>query len=71
MKPHLGKITDWYRYECEGHGLDYRIIGRFIDHPKFAGLRGNTSHVIAHDELTGEIETRNSRYTLIGPEVAI
>lgn len=66
-KPHKGKLTDWTKFEC-GYGLGYRIKCRFVDHPQFAGERGYTSAVVAHDLETGEIETRNSRYTLVGPE---
>lgn len=62
-KPHKGRITMWAKRECE-HGLGYYIVGRFVDHPAFAGHGGYTSYVVAHDEETGEIETRNTRYTL-------
>lgn len=64
-KPHKGCIENWSKYDTPGHGLGYLILGRFLDHPHFAGERGNTSYVIAHNELTGEIETANSCYTLI------
>lgn len=64
-KPHKGRIKDWFKYECDAKG-GYIIRGRFVDHPEFAGLAGHTSLVLSHDEATGEIETRNSRYTLIG-----
>lgn len=67
-KIHKGRITDWYKYEVGDHGLGYMIQGTFVDHPWFGGEHGHTSYVITHDEATGEIETRNSRYTLIGPE---
>ena len=67
-KPHLGKITDWQKSEVSAqYGLGYQIVGIFVDHPRFAGMRGHTSYVVAHDEETGEIETRNSRYTLVQP----
>lgn len=64
-KPHKGKIESWQRKECE-RGLGYYITGRFVDHPQFAGEWGHTSWVEKHDGQ--EIETRNSRYTLVGEE---
>lgn len=67
-KPHKGSIKNWFKYDSD-KGLGYLIRGEFVDHPAFAGLPdGHTSYVISHDEKTGEIETRNSRYTLVGPE---
>jgi hypothetical protein len=69
-KPHKGQIKNWFKSETEGFGLGYRIRGEFVDHPEFGNARsGVTSYVVAHDEATGEIETRNSRYTLVGPAV--
>ena len=66
-KPHYGKITNWCRYPAS-QGLGYGIdVGRFEDHPIFKGQGGWTSFVVSHDETTGEIETKNSRYTLVGP----
>jgi len=44
--------------------LGYLIEGDFLDHPFHRG-RGHTSYIIAHDEVTGEVETRNSRYRLV------
>jgi len=72
-KPHMGSIQHWHKYECGTKGLGYLIRGQFIDHPYFAGEYGQTSYVVAHDEATGEIETRNSRYKLVGKptEVAL
>lgn len=67
-KPHKGKISNWAKRETISQkGLGYYIIGKFVDHPDFAGDFGHTSYVVAHDEVTGEIETRNSRYTLVDP----
>lgn len=69
-KPHKGSIKDWSKLRCTDKGLGYIILGEFVDHPEFAGAKdGHTSYVVAHDEATGEIETRNSRYTLIGPAI--
>jgi hypothetical protein len=64
-KPHKGSIENWFKQEITGDG-GYIIRGRFVDHPLFAGETGHTSLVLSHNEGTGEIETRNSRYTLIG-----
>lgn len=56
-KPHYGRIKDWYR--------DGDVIrGVFLDHPYHRG-EGHTSLVLHHDGATGEIETKNSRYTLV------
>lgn len=67
MKPHKGSISDWYKLPTS-RGLGYYIMGQFQDHPDFGKKFTNTSWVEKHDLKTGEIETRNSRYTLIGPE---
>jgi hypothetical protein len=64
-KPHKGKIENWHTYPVP-HGLGYMVIGTFVDHPQFKGLRGHTSYIVAHDEDSGEIETKNSRYKLVG-----
>lgn len=70
-KPHLGRIEQWAKLPALGHGLGYRIAGIAVDHPDFFTDRDVlTSYVVAHDEKTGEIETRNSRYTLVGRAVA-
>lgn len=71
-KPHKGSLTNWRKhfpkhYNTEGT-LGYVILGSFVDHPDFAGMEGNTSLVVFHDEETGYIETLNSSYNLIGPE---
>jgi hypothetical protein len=68
--PHYGRIDNWRRIECEG-GLGYLIVGRSLDHPTFGGASIQTSYVVAHDSETGEIRTRNSRYTLVGPETIL
>lgn len=68
-KPYFGRITDWRKAPAvSGNGLGYVIEGRFLDHPLIKGL-GHTSWVVKHDMNTGEIETRNSRYTLVGEEL--
>lgn len=79
-KPHNGQIANWLRAyrnsmvhrvdETSEYGVNkgYDIIGLFIDHPDFGTAMGRTSLVLTHDEDTGEIETLNSRYTLLGIE---
>ena len=64
-KPHRGAIKNWQREYRSKTGLGYIIIREFVDN---AGQRKSTSYVLKHDEATGEIETRNSRYTLLGQE---
>lgn len=61
-KPHKGRISGWHKHYTYG---GYIIRGRFVDHPEFAGYSGHTSLVLSHNEETGEVETRNSRYTLV------
>jgi hypothetical protein len=61
-KPHRGAIKNWRR---KYFGSGYVIIGEFVDN---AGKRKSTSYVLRHDEVTGEIETLNNRYTLLGQE---
>ena len=69
-KLHKGRIENWSKHFVnENYGLGYIILGRFLDHEDFAFQRGHTSWVVAHDKETGEVETRNSRYTLVGKEV--
>lgn len=67
-KPHKGSLKNWYKYEIDAYG-GYVIEGTFVGHPQFNGLFGHTSFVLSHNEETGEIETRNSRYTLVGPAI--
>jgi hypothetical protein len=62
MKPHLGSIRDWTIRE---YGDNKMAWGTFVDHPDFAGHYGHTSYIVKHDKDTGEIETSNSRYTLV------
>lgn len=68
-KPHKGTISRWHKSPCE-RGLGYMINGILDSHPDpdLSGQFCHTSWVEKHDEATGEIETRNSRYTLVGPE---
>lgn len=66
MKRHKGQIENWFRQEV---GNKTVILGRFVNHPEFGYANGRTSYIVSHDEATGEIETRNSRYTLVGKEL--
>jgi hypothetical protein len=65
-KPHKGRITNVSRWKTDG-GYLYRC--QFMDHPKFAettykiGRYGHTSLVV--NEVGDEIETLNTRYTII------
>ena len=65
-KPHRGRITDWTRVWIDDER--YHIFGFSQDHPRLAGHL-LTSVVLKHDEATGEIETKNQRFRLVGPEV--
>lgn len=60
-KPHKGVIKNWIKLPCD-EGLGYAVFG---DAPDTEGWVIRTSYVVKHDEATGEIETRNSRYTLV------
>jgi len=84
QKPHKGQIKDWFKlafnreitekHYGESAGLGFAIIGTFIDHPQFGySPGGRTSWIVAmsepDDQGNTEVETRNSRYTLVGPGV--
>lgn len=77
-KTHHGRITNWwlhYPLSCfeppEG-APGYIVRGDLIDHPMWnerdpwMNGSGNTSWVLRHDDTTGEVETLNSRYRLVG-----
>ena len=72
-KTHCGPISHWRRCPLTGQdasmGLGYRIAGRGDRYLPAESHRNliTTSVVLAHDEATGEIETWNSRYTLVNP----
>ena len=82
MKPHKGVIKNWKKHYyspeqaatyksiyCEEPVFGYIIYGMCIDHPKFGTSKFFTSSfVVCHDLETGEIETKNSMYTLEGLE---
>lgn len=70
MKPHKGRIIFHSKsYYDVGKNSQYIIIGEFVDHPIFAGNRGHTS-LVEHESPPNkngvyEIETLNSRYTIV------
>lgn len=73
-KPHRGRIVNWTASKIAGpFGSRLAVIvGQTPDHPD--APVGHTfpiitSAVILHDDRSGEIETVNSRYTLVGPDV--
>ena len=69
-KPHKGSITSWSKLHIDDtFGLGWCAIGHNAEHLDFGSGVIRTSYVVKHDEATGEIETRNSRYTLVGPEL--
>jgi hypothetical protein len=65
-KPHKGRIKHWIALEGEIHGF-------YVDHPQFKNQWGHTTSALRIDEPNQfgyrEIETRNSRYTLVGEEL--
>lgn len=66
MKPHHGDIYGWRKLPYRGLTSSYNVAGLFKGHPTYDGKYGFTSLVLSHDEATGEIETKNSCYTLVG-----
>lgn len=69
-KPHNGTITGWRRVECDRtHGLGWFVKGFNEGHPTKLPATASTSEVVSFDAATGEIETVNSRYRLVGPAV--
>ncbi|HEY2810517.1 MAG TPA: hypothetical protein VGJ00_03910 [Rhabdochlamydiaceae bacterium] len=68
-KPHKGRIKNWTQLATEGN----IICGFYVDHPDFKNKWGHTSSIkhIAEPNQFGyrELETKNSRYTLVGKEL--
>ena len=71
-KPHKGRIIVTGEIPAKGLGLGYAYWVKFVDHPRFAGRSGHTSYVVKDDRDIPrhrndpyEIETLNSRYTVI------
>ncbi len=69
IKPHRGRISGARKHDTLA-GSYY--TGMFLDHPRFAGRTGHTSLVVKddcdiprHRNDSYEIETLNSRYTII------
>lgn len=71
-KPLLGFIDEWHIAEAfqplviDGDKYWNYVIGRFRDHPTFAGRFGHTSAIIKRDG--NNVETLNSRYILGTPK---
>jgi hypothetical protein len=65
-KKYMGVIREWGRI----HIVDkaYFIVGQYCGFGTEPLDDIRTSFVVSYDEKTGQIETRNSRYTLEGPE---
>lgn len=71
VKPYRGRICNWYKSYCGPRGLGYVIIVDYVDHPDTPGIGWHTTYVVSHSDPSlspQEVETRNSIYTLIGPE---
>ena len=78
-KPHKGSISSWKKLNVVnpdnaelinkfyGPSLGYVIRGIPSGHPEFENWI-RTSLVVKHNKRTGEIETLNSRYKLVGKE---
>jgi len=78
-KPYNGEIHSWQKIPFdtkkyteiykEDAGLGYVITGHVLHHPHYSWKSPfHTSLVVSFNEETGEVETRNSRYKVIGPE---
>lgn len=72
-KPHNGRIASWRHVDVRGKDGELVvtvIYGTFLEHPDWGGgpCEGRTGPVVFFDAKSGEIETRNSRYTLVGSE---
>ena len=77
-KPHKGRITDVKEvsHGSGAPGLGYFLLCTFVDHPVFAGKQGHTSYVFKDESAAPrhrndgyEVETLNSRYTVVPREV--
>lgn len=66
-KLHRGRIAVWRKI---GRDNAAAYEGVFLDHPYLTGFISRTSAVLKGPDGDGEIETLNSRYTLIGAETA-
>lgn len=75
-KPHKGRIKNWTSLASQDPGdkTDHQIIcGLYVDHPQFKNEWGHTSSIESLGEPNQfgyrEVETKNSRYTLVGKEL--
>ena len=64
-KPHRGRIVAWRKIK---EGPLEAFEGMFLDHHSLTGFVSRTSAVLKGADGAGEIETLNSRYTLVGSE---
>ena len=77
-KPYKGRLLNWYKRDCPEYGLGYFLECTFLDHPEFQGEHGHVSYIVKESQPVPsrhtlmdinaepiEIETRNSRYTLV------
>lgn len=76
-KPFKGNLYHWRKVACDAYGYDtptlgaegyYYILGFRHEHLRKLGTIRATSRVLNHNKETGEIETLNSTYKLIGDE---
>ncbi|GAB5503451.1 hypothetical protein [Pyruvatibacter sp.] len=63
-KPHRGFIRSWRKVNAVASD-EYFIDGVFDGHWRFDGKFGHTSLVLSHNSETGEVVTKNSRYTCL------
>lgn len=74
-KPHKGRISSWAICKPSGTINDLLpiVVGYLVDHPDFHNEWGHTSPVVSISEPNQfgyrELETNNSRYTLVGKEL--
>lgn len=66
-KPHKGRISFWFRVHVKD---GYRINGLTEGHPDFPDETFLTTSLVIN-RVEGEIETKNSRYTLIGKAIKL
>lgn len=69
--PYKGEIHDWHMIRS---GTGVVVLGRPVGHPEFINWI-KTSLVVRHEIGEGDqpdfIETLNSRYKLVGPELSL
>jgi hypothetical protein len=74
-KEYKGVIKQWQTVELNSLAKDLGL--RYVVHGIHYGFGTEplgwfrTSYVVKHDKETGQIETRNSRFTLEGPETKL